>query len=272
MNLLHQNKQRNTMFHLLKEKLPILEEGPHTLKEAKNLIKNIFSCYAYISVADDKSITREMKPFKTEYNPILKIAEYCELMGFPPQHITFCSKNETLGYDGIFAWPDEEAYIEVTAALDKNKGGKNKHFREKDAHKHAIIPVCYDYYGAGIRHPSQISDETRPLFSGKSEPMTETLKRLKEAFDEKNNKRDQYNNAQYQGMWLIITLPLPFDEGCLHEICTIFWESIDKKACVFARVFIVSEVFINCGDIFIGSQRVDKRNPLKDIWDSADYD
>ena len=265
---LHQNKQRNIMFHLLKENLRILEEGKHTFKEAKSLIKSIFSCSAYTSVDDDKKIMREMKPLKTEYNPILKIAEYCELMDFPPHYITFCSKNEKLGYDGIFQWLDQEVRIEVTTALDKETGGRNKHFREKDADKHAIIPICYDYYNARIRHPNQINDNTRPLVSGKFEETIKTVKRLREAFNEKNDKRNQDNNAQYQGMWLIITLPLPFHENHFNEICISFWKSIDKNACVFSRVFVVSEVFVNCGDIFIGSHRVVKRNPFKSIWDS----
>lgn len=271
MHLLHEKKQREVMFCLLQQSLSLFLDKHScrfTFKTAAALLDRIVDYYQYISVRDDDKINREMKTINTEIKPILKIAEYFKLMGYLPQHITFCSKDESfLGYDGIFHWPNQDVRIEITRALDKVTGGQNEHLKKEESKIRAIIPYHRDYVGDGITHPSQLS-KSGPFLSGKSEPINDTIRRLTKAFEHKNKK------AKYQGYWLIITLPTPFAEDNFHEICSLFWQKMDKKTCIFSRVFVISEDFINCPTSIVIS--TDTGRTIKDlrqaIWDSAGFD
>ena len=77
-------------------------------------------------------------------------------------------------------------------------------------------------------------------------------------------------------MWLIITLPNPFSHHYFNEICDLFWKEVDKEKWVFNRVFVISEEFVNCGDIDIvtlsigmGETYTKRRKPQTAIWDSG---
>ena len=278
MKWLHPNKQRELMFNLLKENLSLLDTQSFSFEKAGDLIDQAIDCYMYISYKDEPRIEKEIKTFNTEIKPIFKIAEYLKLLGCVPQRITFCSKNEALGYDGVFRWPDQEVKLEVTRAIDE-EDGKNEHLSKEDAKRRPIIAPDFNYREHGIKHRSQLSNNlpTQTLYTNPTvQNFQDIIQHLKKAFDNKNSKE------KYKGMWLIMTLKLPqnlvdyfeYYQNSFHEICYEFWKGIDIKQCVLSRVFIISENFVNCTIQTFSPDFPDKlytkrRKPQTAIWDSG---
>ena len=269
MGQLHTDKQRELMFHLLQENLNLLTTQSLPFEKAYNLIEQAIDSYMAIFEKDKQKIKRKIETFNTEIKPIIKIAEYLKLIGCSPQHITFCSQNEALGYDGIFHWPNQEIRLEVTRTMD-NEDGKNEHLAKEDAKRRAMIGPDIRYKDHGVKHPSQLSDNL-PTLTFYTDPnnqdINNIIQHLKDAFNKKNDKE------QYKGMWLIMTLKLSWDiekdfefnQGSFYEMCHKFWKSVGINQCKFNRVFIITENFIHNGEKFNAP-----RNTLQNIlWDSG---
>ncbi|MBY0281881.1 MAG: HipA N-terminal domain-containing protein [Alphaproteobacteria bacterium] len=275
---LHYNKVQGMMLNLLEYNLNLLDGQVLTLKKAEKLVAEAINYYWQITDTTDKEFKRKKGIFNTEVIPALKIARYLSSIGEESRGLQFYLKNKDIPYDGKFLWGEnKETCIELTRALGGDNGGKNEHLKQENLKLKGAGPLNFDFVKAGIKHPNQLLNNSNiALVSGVFEEQERTLERLQLAFNKKQYDSNENLELKYKGFWLIITLPGTFVDDQFHQRCDLFWKEVDKEKCIFDRVFVISEEFVNCGETDIVTLVVDtgevytkKRDPQKAIWDSG---
>lgn len=256
-----------------------------TLDEASDLVSEATKFYALLlkdknspenglKHTDRTKFKEYKKKFGPEILPLVHIATYLKSRHDEPEKILFCPKNQE--YDGVFYWRDKEERLELVRALGGDSGGHNE----------GLVQELLDEVGvAPLGQPINCSGNKNKRQFGKNDPhirvdlhKTDIPDRLELALKYKIKKALESKNPQkYKKHWLIITVPLYWDEDTFHEACAIFWERMRKTRSPFSRVFVITEesiktgdIFsINCDEFFYGlPARIKKRNLAQSIWDS----